>query len=170
MRKAFAARFMPLSFVEDWRTRADDCLVYGASLAGAHKYHLAELLVDYRVHSHNTFAGQRPKRQARYRHRLALTRLFEHVIGRLGYNPFGLADLIHREFDTIANPAWRDLMRYYRAIWHSRMPLWRRMAMTASVTGSFCSPRRRSGQTNASPQRYGNQNLPGIIDSDERAA
>lgn len=35
MRHWLAKRLFPLPLHEDWRTRADDCLVFGASLAGA---------------------------------------------------------------------------------------------------------------------------------------
>jgi glycosyltransferase involved in cell wall biosynthesis len=36
-----------------WRLRAEDCIVYGASLAGAKKYYLAEPTVIYRIHDGN---------------------------------------------------------------------------------------------------------------------
>jgi glycosyltransferase involved in cell wall biosynthesis len=170
MRKSFADRFLPLPLAEDWRTRADDCLVFGASLAGAHKYHLATPLVDYRIHNGNTFAGQRPTSQARYRRRLALTRLFEHVLARLGYNPAGLADLIHREFDTIADPTWRDLARYYRTTWHSRLSIWRRLLLAASITGAYLAPRRSDRRNAARGDSTEDQSPPRLADTNDRAA
>jgi glycosyltransferase involved in cell wall biosynthesis len=36
-----------------WRLRAEDCIIYGASLAGAKKYYLAEPTVLYRIHDCN---------------------------------------------------------------------------------------------------------------------
>ena len=41
----------------DWRTRADDCLVFGASLAGARKFRIEKNLVGYRIHGNNVFAS-----------------------------------------------------------------------------------------------------------------
>ena len=35
MRRTVLEKILPLPFLEAWRTRADDCLVFGASLAGA---------------------------------------------------------------------------------------------------------------------------------------
>ena len=35
MRRHVLDKLLPIPFVEDWRVRADDCLVFGASLAGA---------------------------------------------------------------------------------------------------------------------------------------
>ena len=35
MRRTTLEKFLPLPFLQEWRMRADDCLVFGASLAGA---------------------------------------------------------------------------------------------------------------------------------------
>jgi hypothetical protein len=43
-------RILPLSFDTDWRTRADDCLVFGASMVGGRKFFLGRPLVRYRIH------------------------------------------------------------------------------------------------------------------------
>ena len=58
MRRSVLERFLPLPHPEDWRTRADDCLLFGASLAGASKYYSAAPLVGYRVHGKNRWHGR----------------------------------------------------------------------------------------------------------------
>jgi len=40
---------------EGWRTRADDVLVWGASLIGVTKYYLPDCIVNYRVHGKEQF-------------------------------------------------------------------------------------------------------------------
>ena len=57
MRRSVLERILPLPFLQDWRTRADDCLVFGASLAGAQV--LPGRTVDaYRMHGNNLYAGR----------------------------------------------------------------------------------------------------------------
>ncbi|MBJ6727317.1 glycosyltransferase family 2 protein [Geomesophilobacter sediminis] len=49
---------LPYPFEKDWVTRADDVLIYGASILGAHKLYLPGLGVNYRVHGANNFSGR----------------------------------------------------------------------------------------------------------------
>ena len=58
MRRWVVERIFPIPFHDDWRIRADDCLVFGASLVGANKHYMARPLVRYRVHDRNRFYGQ----------------------------------------------------------------------------------------------------------------
>jgi len=61
MRTALARRFLPLPALEnDWRIRADDVLVVGTSLVGAHKLYLHRKLVRYSLHGTNAYAVQLP--------------------------------------------------------------------------------------------------------------
>lgn len=41
-----------------WKTRADDVLIYGSSIAGARKLRIAEPTVEYRIHGKNNFHGR----------------------------------------------------------------------------------------------------------------
>ena len=59
MRTKILKSFLPLYEIEAaWRTRADDILVWGASLYGATKFYFHEALVRYRVHGNNHFYGR----------------------------------------------------------------------------------------------------------------
>ncbi len=128
MRRHVLDKILPLPFCDDWRTRADDCLVFGASLAGARKYYLARPLVGYRVHAANRYCGRAQDQHSVYRRRLAINRLFEHLERKLSYNVARLADFHHREFRTIARPTLRQFWKYVRVGSQSRLSLSRRLA------------------------------------------
>ena len=137
MRRRVLEKILPLPFVEEWQTRADDCLVFGASLAGARKYYLAQPLVRYRVHGDNQFCGRRVDKFAVYRRRLAINALFEHLLRKFSYNFQRLAEFHHREFCTIARPTFRQLTQYCRIGANSRASLVRRLACLAEMSGHF---------------------------------
>lgn len=137
MRRCVLERILPLPFSEDWRTRADDCLVFGASLAGARKYYLAQPLVRYRVHDFNQYCGRPPDKSAVYRRRLAINRLFEHLERKFSYNVPRLGDFHHREFCTIGKPTFRRLAQYLRISMASRVSFVRRLGCMAEMTRHF---------------------------------
>lgn len=151
MRRNVLEKILPLPFLEAWRTRADDCLVFGASLAGARKYCLARPLVRYRVHGDNQFFGRSQDKCAVYRRRLAINVLFEHLERKFCYNVERLAELHHREFRTIAKPTFRQLLKYVRISRASRISHFRRLACIADMTGHFL----RSALVPQSPARDG---------------
>jgi hypothetical protein len=117
--------------------RADDCLVFGASLAGARKRFLAQPLVRYRVHGRNHFRGQKVDHFAVYRRRLAINRLFEHLARQMCFNMACLAELSHREFRTIEKPTIRQLVRYARISMGAPVSMVRRAACVADMVWHF---------------------------------
>jgi glycosyltransferase involved in cell wall biosynthesis len=137
MRRTVLEKILPLPFLDAWRTRADDCLVFGASLAGARKYFLAQPWVRYRVHPRNHFFGRKIDRGAVYRRRLAINSLFEHLEKKLCYNVERFGDFHHREFCTIAKPTFRELKKYLAI--NARMPnsIGRRLRGIAALTAHF---------------------------------
>ena len=136
MRRTLLERFLPLPFTADWRTRADDCLVYGASLAGGRKYFLGRPLVRYRIHGANAYQGVTADPHADYRRRLAVNRLLAHVAAEMGWSP-DLDDHAHREFRTIERPTRREFRDYRRIAWRARRPLSRRAAMVLSMAAYY---------------------------------
>ncbi|HTM55324.1 MAG TPA: glycosyltransferase [Pirellulales bacterium] len=134
MRRSVLEKILPLPFVDEWRTRADDCLVFGASLAGARKYYLAQPLVRYRVHGANAFCGRPADRFAAYRRRLAVNRLFEYLERKFFYNLARLADLHHREFCTIGRPTLAQFAQYLRIGMASRVSAFRLLGCIAEMT------------------------------------
>ena len=152
MRRTVLEKILPLPFLEAWRTRADDCLVFGASLAGARKYFLAQPSVRYRVHPRNHFFGRKIDRGAIYRRRLAINALFEHLENKLSYNVDRFGEFHHREFCTIDEPTFRELKKYLAI--NARLPntIGRRLKGFGRIDGPF-SPRRDSAHLSGSGQR-----------------
>lgn len=112
MRRSLLQRILPLPFVDDWRVRADDCLVFGASLAGARKRFLAQPLVRYRVHGRNHYRGRTANHLEVFRRRLAINRLFEHLQRSLCLNAPRLAEFGHQEFLALEKPSFRQFVTY----------------------------------------------------------
>jgi glycosyltransferase involved in cell wall biosynthesis len=137
MRRGVLEKILPLPFCEDWRTRADDCLVFGASLAGARKYYLAQPLVRYRVHGANHYCRRGADKFAAYRRRLAINRLFAHLERTLCYDPGRLGDFHHREFCTIARPTLSQFVKYVRIGMASPISPLRQLACVADMTRHF---------------------------------
>jgi glycosyltransferase involved in cell wall biosynthesis len=51
-------RVLPYPYSTEWKIRADDCLVLGASVVGAVKGHIDALTVLYRIHERNNLYGR----------------------------------------------------------------------------------------------------------------
>lgn len=126
MRRSLLQKILPFSFVEDWRIRADDCLVFGAAVAGGRKYFRARPLVRYRVHGENRFYG-RPEARRGYRRRLSIDSFVGITLQRLGHDRDSLARLAAAEFETLERPTRSELRRYIRISWGSRAPLGSRL-------------------------------------------
>lgn len=111
MRRSIAEKIFPLPHASDWKTRADDCLIWGASLAGAVKYKSDTATVYYRIHEGNHFAGkdvdalQNPKRGYKI---CALKNAF---LKRFDINADAIASMCYTEFcgrnDRSARLGWK---------------------------------------------------------------
>lgn len=58
LRGRLLRRILPYPYAEEWKIRADDCLVLGASVAGAVKGHIDAVTVLYRTHGGNNLQGR----------------------------------------------------------------------------------------------------------------
>jgi glycosyltransferase involved in cell wall biosynthesis len=154
MRRSVLEKILPLPFVDAWRSRADDCLVFGSSLAGARKYCLAQPLVRYRVHDRNQFFGRGADQLAVYRRRLAINALFEYLGRKLCFDMERLADVHHREFCTIAQPTFRQFMKYVRIGMAMRGSYVRQLGRLAEMTRHYLRPAVRP-DTTACAERSG---------------
>ena len=76
MRKNILEQILPLELELDWKVRADDCLVWGASLVGAKKYFFADAAIQYRVHGQNNFFGKQFNDDYFFKRSLGVNRLF----------------------------------------------------------------------------------------------
>jgi len=119
MRRWVLDRIFPVPFAEDWRIRADDCLVYGADLVGASKYYLAQPLVRYRVHDDNHYYGRTWSESSKYKRKLALGRFVRSMQDRMGWEVQRLPSLAHLEFETIGRPTAKDFWCYSALVWRA---------------------------------------------------
>lgn len=145
-RRSALERFLPLpaALVPDWRTRADDVLMFGLALAAARRRTLAEPLVRYRVHGANAWYGRRHDAPYEYRRELAITRLLRHLTQHLGYGE-ALASHAHHEFRTIPRPTGEQLATYLKLVWRSDLRWGRRWTLTRSLLAHHLGSRRERG-------------------------
>jgi glycosyltransferase involved in cell wall biosynthesis len=73
---------LPYPFEKEWRSRADDILVWGAGLRGVAKHHLLNLRVGYRIHPDNVFAGKVFPEAYEIKRAIQVDRLFNHYCER----------------------------------------------------------------------------------------
>ena len=145
MRREIVEQILPIPHVRDWITRADDCLVFGASLAGARKFYLDRPLVKYRVHAANRHykAKQRDPGKT-FRRSLALDRFFRYMTKRLDldFNRSSLLDYAHQEFCTIERPTGAELREYVRLLAKSKQRLFRKLSAILCLYRHKRYPRR----------------------------
>lgn len=73
---ALYRRIFPYTPEHEWRTRADDLVVFGAGILGASKRYLPSLTIGYRVHQSNAFHGRRFSEAYEIRRLLEIERYF----------------------------------------------------------------------------------------------
>jgi glycosyltransferase involved in cell wall biosynthesis len=139
MRRRILSKVLPIPYIEEWITRADDCLVYGASIVGARKFFLNKPLVQYRFHGNNTvFTFKFDGSHYLYKRELSLDRLFSLMYQRAGYK-FDVAELASLEFKTIQSPNLEDLKTYLKIVRLSKMSWSRKLKHMADILLYFRS-------------------------------
>jgi hypothetical protein len=144
---------MPLPLEADWRARADDCLAYGCSVAGAHKYFLAEPLVGYRIHDTNIFQRapqiSTDEKTRQFRRRIQINRLLGHVAARMGYFLPTLILYVTKEYlSTSHGRLPKDHRHYLKAVWYSEKGLgWKLMIIALLSLFKWGRGPRRSGDS-----------------------
>jgi len=78
-------RILPCPLEADWRTRADDVLIYAASIADSQKVHLKGLHFNYRIHGNNAFFGRQASVLKKLEHQIRLERFFNWCGHQFGY-------------------------------------------------------------------------------------
>lgn len=112
IRRSILQKFLPMpdDCLKNWRVRADDCLVWGASLAGAYKCYCDLPLVLYRIHDNNNFNRKKHDYHTRINRVIAVNSLFEHFENKFKFNnKDDFYKLVKAEFNTIPNPTLKDL-------------------------------------------------------------
>jgi glycosyltransferase involved in cell wall biosynthesis len=107
-----------------WRLRAEDCIVYGASLAGAKKYYLAEPTVLYRIHGSNASqVGQMKNFDEYFAHGQRRDTAFELFCRHLGLGPTVRMRVV-LEFLSIRQPTRNQYRAYVKLNWQVHESLW----------------------------------------------
>jgi glycosyltransferase involved in cell wall biosynthesis len=123
---------LPKDFWPEWKTRADDCLVYGSGVLGAHKYFLADPTVRYRVHEKNRWMGRKEHLSDALRHVWRVRRVIEHFWRKiLGGEITAMSVIL--EFKSKEAPSFQELLSYVRIL--RKVPL--AMTMRLRQTGAM---------------------------------
>ena len=129
MRREWADRALdlPAGFLQTWKLSADACLVFGASLQGAHKYFLPTGMVRYRVHGTNGWWHSKDREQ-RFLRRFRARSLINYYAREMAMDA-ATEDLIKLEFQSKPDPSHEEARRYAvmalrSAVWWPRR-LWR---------------------------------------------
>ena len=116
MKSHILRMILPLPFESEWRIRADDCLVFGASLIGAKKFSdLSGAPSYYRIHGENNYRGTKSRNlEADYRQRVAVDKLFNYIVSRncVVLLPRRVID----EFRLSENPDWHKFLLYSKVV------------------------------------------------------
>lgn len=126
---ALVAVDLPPAFDADWRVRADDVLLYGATFSGAVFFHNPEITVNYRIHGENAFAHKNTAERERV-YLIHKARLFALYRERFGLDRAHDLERLGREVAEIKlrHKSPEALRRYRRAIRRLDAPLPARLA------------------------------------------
>jgi glycosyltransferase involved in cell wall biosynthesis len=122
---------LPDSFRETWRLSADNCLVFGSSVLGAHKYYLPTGSVWYRIHGKNGWWSNLGPSQT-YINRLRSRGLINHYARVAGIDDSCIA-LCKLEYRTKPAPLWAETKRYAALALRSRAPWWKRIEHAIAI-------------------------------------
>lgn len=102
VRREILEKVLPVPFLTDWINGAESCLIYGASIVGAHKFYCSQSLIQYRLHGTNDHFT----RQGRV-DKIRRERLFKLFTERTGDSDISQkqADI---EFNTIEKPLYKE--------------------------------------------------------------
>jgi glycosyltransferase involved in cell wall biosynthesis len=71
-------KILPYPYPEDFKTRADDAIIFASSLVGAQKLALPSIQIGYRIHQNNNFSGTNISESQSKKHDIAINRLFKY--------------------------------------------------------------------------------------------
>lgn len=154
MKTSLAKRVLPYPFEKQWRIQADNVLVYGSSLLGAHKYRLGEPLVERRVHGSNLFYGRDSNALKSMRLMLEKNRLFAWYTQKAGYDLADLPRLLPWEYRTLERPSLKEYRRYLRLAWNSPLSLVMRAKQFAALTRHTLRPSPTRSSKSIAPQKF----------------
>jgi glycosyltransferase involved in cell wall biosynthesis len=135
---------VPEAMLPDWKTRADDCLVYGAGILGAYKYYVARPTAHYRIHGGNRWYGHGRRKGAEldYLWRVGTLADFYGRMAGLGVLPPMSVIL---EFKSIERPTVGELWFYLRLLGRVPWGPFMHLRQAAAMCSHFLRVRLRFG-------------------------
>ncbi|RDU58622.1 glycosyltransferase family 2 protein [Helicobacter sp. MIT 99-5507] len=82
IKKEILDKILPLPFENEWRIRADDCIIWGASLVCANIYNLDFYGIKYRIHGQNNHYGKNFDFNYLFKREISIERLFRFLINK----------------------------------------------------------------------------------------
>jgi glycosyltransferase involved in cell wall biosynthesis len=122
---------LPESFQRTWRLSADNCLVFGCSVLGAHKYYLPTGCVRYRIHDKNGWWSNQSAR-IEYVNKMTSSALIRHYAARIGMVPECI-EFSKLEYLTKPLPPWNETKRYVRLVMMRRVSPWRKWERALNI-------------------------------------
>ncbi|GAB1545073.1 hypothetical protein NUACC21_77490 [Scytonema sp. NUACC21] len=138
MRREILRKFLPIPYIEDWRVRADDCLVWGASLVGAKKFYMSKPLVRYRIHGNNHYHSSKLAIDTNYEYKrfLKCNSLFNYIIQKNNFSlPLSVSLTSLDEFKTIPSPKLKDFIVYFKIVFLFERNFYSKMKGIVSLFG-----------------------------------
>jgi glycosyltransferase involved in cell wall biosynthesis len=149
LRRSLARRLtnVPPDLVDRYRSRADDCLSFGADILSAHKYYLDEPLVTYRDHGGNAWLGQGRDAADQIRHWARTQGMVAHYRQLAGIEAADRGWLLRqlkREFLAKPAPTRQELERYSELLDGASLGLLKRWRDRWRLHRHFRATRRRA--------------------------
>jgi glycosyltransferase involved in cell wall biosynthesis len=112
IRREYLNKILPIPYLVDWHTGADDCIVFGSSIVGAQKSCIKLPLVAYRLHGKNDSLMRRKTNF--FQIQISYNRLAYFLCKRMNYMIPELYRNAPYEFKTIDSPTWDFFFMYLR--------------------------------------------------------
>ena len=120
MRREILQKVLPIPYTEDYRVRADDCLIWGASVVGAKKFYMSRSSVLYRIHKNNNFYNDKSldiNTSFEYQRLFKRSTLLNYISQKNSISiPLFLAYTSLQELKTISCPTKKDFAIYLKII------------------------------------------------------
>lgn len=137
MKGTILKRFLPCPLEADWKVRADDVLVMGSSLAGARKYFLNEMTVEYRVHASNHFCNRKESPAKAYQYTLRKRRMLAFISQQLNMPYSNEVQLAAIEFKLCPQKSFSEFQAYFRIVLWLKGSFVNKLHAIASLTKSM---------------------------------
>lgn len=144
MKRHVLDKILPIPFLQEWRTRADDCLVYGSSLVGARKFYLPKPLVKYRIHDKNSNFGRNFSKNYKFTRELAKEQLLSFIVEKNNIPRNLLYHMVLREFRRLPRPSYKLLKIYRKILFASDFPFIKKCGQIIALYKSYLIKKNRN--------------------------